>query len=234
MDYAVTRRLLAKLDKWEPLEPRFSDEENSEPEDSELDSDEDEDEDSFEVETPEQIVLSINRVLNVTWKVAIHKKAEGERWLKRIDVECIGPNGTIGSASSLYIDRDSIRSGFFLEMDEISQELSNLAGEVFDHGGFLNESLYFKGNQAWNDELDSGPLLVIGTLEINDRAMRRKGLGKALCKLLIAVARKISKLEDVFEEDKPIHPIITPGVLVSTSSHNMIIIITESLPFITS
>lgn len=207
MDYAVSRRLLTKLDEWVPC---FLNEE-----DIELGSEEAEADQGFKVEEPEQIVISNNQSLNVRWSIYIGDNSEGEPWLKFIKVCCIGPHGNIGSAISHYINRDMIRPDFFYRMDEISKEFSDLSGELFDVSGHLNDCVKRKGNKAWGEELDEGALLVISSLEINNRAMRRLGLGTAMSRLVISVASKISRVMDL---ESSIHTIVEPGVLVSNSS----------------
>jgi GNAT superfamily N-acetyltransferase len=119
-------------------------------------------------------------------------------------------------------------------MEEPSQEMADLAFDVFDKYGYLKlkykDHCVQKGIGVWGEELDYGGLLLIEHIEITERDWRRKGLGRVMVNLLVDKAKQKSKPKPMspaeaelsqllhgteeFEEYASVHTIVKPGFLV--------------------
>ena len=168
-------------------------------EDEYNDDDDDEDARDYDVEEHEQLIPGDPQKV-VDLRVAVCKEDEEfGSWLENIHVRCTHEGKTIGHALGRYICREQIRSNFWRDMEEPSQDMADIAFGLFDRYGclkakFKNQSVQ-KGTGVWGEELDYGLLLFIERVEITDREWRRNGLGKAMITLLIQKAEKKSKPE---------------------------------------
>ncbi len=89
----------------------------------------------------------------------------------------------VGYCQGKLIRRRQIRATFYHEMEEPSTETSLLAFDLFDRYGRLRSEIkdhtVRKGSGVWNEELDSGDILLIEEVKI-DKEYRRRGLGKKM------------------------------------------------------
>lgn len=89
----------------------------------------------------------------------------------------------IGHAYARLIRRDSIRETFHEDIEEASQDSSQLGFELFDRYGCLKPELIEhcvkKGSGVWGDEVDAGSILLVETVRV-DKEWRRKGIGARL------------------------------------------------------
>lgn len=101
----------------------------------------------------------------------------------------------IGHAFARLIRRDCIRPTFHEDMEEASQDSSQLGFELFDRYGCLKGELIDhcvkKGSGAWGDEVDVGSILLVETVRV-DKEWRRKGIG---AKLVMNLWRKAKKTD---------------------------------------
>ncbi|PIL27414.1 hypothetical protein GSI_10562 [Ganoderma sinense ZZ0214-1] len=79
-------------------------------------------------------------------------------------------HGGVGSLTALKINRRQLRGDFIMVMDDESQELSDFATTLFDDMGHLKpefmEHEHQKGSGVWGHELDSGVLLYILSVDV--------------------------------------------------------------------
>lgn len=106
-------------------------------------------------------------------------------WLKSIKIvkaEDSHNARQIGYCHAKLIDRDRIRGTFYRNMEEPTNDLSELAFSLFDRWGNLKSELRnhtIKKAQVWGEELDEGKFLLIEEFTI-DENHRRKGYGRKL------------------------------------------------------
>lgn len=63
-------------------------------------------------------------------------------WCKELRADVVAQNSErAGSCTARLIDRDRIRTKIYTEMDEISNDTSELAFGIFDRWGFLKPDL---------------------------------------------------------------------------------------------
>ncbi|MCJ1400991.1 hypothetical protein MMC11_004202 [Xylographa trunciseda] len=123
------------------------------------------------------------------------------------------PDQQIASCKAWLIDREPIRSNFYTEMEEPTQDLSDLAFTVFDRWGCLKPEIrdhpVKKGSGVWGKEIDKGRILVIEYLAV-DKEFRRQGIAKKLfedlwakvkttepdCRFAMAWATRLNHRED--------------------------------------
>lgn len=99
----------------------------------------------------------------------------------------------IGHAFARLIRRDYIRPKFHENMEEASQDSSQLRFELFDRYGCLKgeliEHCVKKGSGVWGDEVDVGNILLVETVKV-DKEWRRKGIGAKLVTNVWRTAKK--------------------------------------------
>ncbi|KAJ5748236.1 uncharacterized protein N7511_009932 [Penicillium nucicola] len=163
-------------------------------------------------------------------------------WMKSFVAECTCDGVDVARAVARYIDRERMRSRFWENMEEPSEETCDVAFHVFDRYGRVNlkyrDHPVQNGTGIWGSELDNGPLFLIEILHIKDLELRRKGLGQKVVSLLLNKVEnfclgkkedhrkrfrdmlrdeKFAKLCDIFDEDfekswNP-HALVIPGIL---------------------
>ncbi|KAF3196000.1 hypothetical protein TWF225_000351 [Orbilia oligospora] len=114
---------------------------------------------------------------------------DSRTWLKNIHVAVNFEGKTIGYGLGRYVNRDIVQSRFRAEMEEPSQELCDIAFDLFDSHAhlkreFINHPVR-KGTGVWGKELDHGNFLVIENVRIYDASWRRKGIGKRIVRDMI-------------------------------------------------
>lgn len=82
-----------------------------------------------------------------------------------------------------YIDRESIRANFYFHMEEPTQDLRNLAFDLFDNWGcakdeFLHHPIN-SGTGVWSEELNQEEIILFESITV-DKEFRRQGIGKKL------------------------------------------------------
>lgn len=85
----------------------------------------------------------------------------------------------VGFCYAQSIDRNRIRDHFWEAMDGRSQELSELATDLFDDRGNLLTDPIQSVTAVWGKELDQGPFLMLDKIKITEER-RRQGHGKRL------------------------------------------------------
>ncbi|KAK6532458.1 hypothetical protein TWF281_006646 [Arthrobotrys megalospora] len=119
------------------------------------------------------------------------EEEEFQDWMSTIHVEASFDGKVIGSGLGRYVKKGRIQSNFRRDMEEPSQDLSDIAFNLFDRYGRLKSDLknhaIRKGTGAWGNELDIGSLFIIEYIRI-DSDWRRKGVGKRIATDLIEKA----------------------------------------------
>ncbi len=127
--------------------------------------------------------------------------------MEKIDGFATEKGSQIGICDSKLIKRRRITSNFWVEMEELTRETSDLAFELFDRYGRLEPKYYkhdFKrGTGAWGPELDSGDILLFESLSIASQ-WRRRGLGTKIVKAI---------LDKVREKSRRFFALVRPGYL---------------------
>ncbi|KAJ4348111.1 uncharacterized protein N0V89_009483 [Didymosphaeria variabile] len=124
------------------------------------------------------------------------------RWLEQMDgtVEVADPANPnkplhVGYCNAKLIRRRRMQS-FYSDLEQPSQETSNLAFELFDRYGRLKkmfkEQIIKKGSGIWGDEFDHGDLLLLEYISIQE-PYRRQGLGHRLVTAVLDETRGKSK-----------------------------------------
>lgn len=107
-------------------------------------------------------------------------------------ISCAGER-QVGGCNAKLIRRGMIRESFWLEMEEPTQETSDLAFDLFDRYGRLNPEVYEhdvnKGTGVWGKELDRGDLLLFEYVSV-DIAHRRRGIGTKLVNAILEKTKK--------------------------------------------
>ncbi|QKX63191.1 uncharacterized protein TRUGW13939_10360 [Talaromyces rugulosus] len=115
-------------------------------------------------------------------------------WRDDITAKCTHKGKAIGHAFARFIYRGMVTKNFWEKMDECSQDVGEIAWRVFDRYGFLKDKFkshpVHRGTGVWRSELDNGPLLLIEKVFITDVECRRKGVGGAMVRQLLAVGEK--------------------------------------------
>lgn len=125
-------------------------------------------------------------------------------------------NKQIGSCHAKLIRRGKMRESFWSEMEQPTQETSDLAFDLFDRYGRLNPEFYEhdvnKGTGVWGNELDRGDLLLFENLTV-DAVHRRRGIGTKLVNAILEKTRKkVSERVGFFA-------LVRPGFLWREVSH---------------
>lgn len=133
-------------------------------------------------------------------------------WMEEMEgfVTCVGDSIDVGKPKEVgyceakLIRRARIGSIFHHEMEQPSEDTSDLAFEVFDRYGRLKTEFkghpVRKGTGVWKDELDTGDLLLIEFLRI-EKEYRSCGLGKKLVMAMVDKTRQ--KSESFFTVAEP-------------------------------
>lgn len=112
----------------------------------------------------------------------------GFSWLEQIDTYATEGSERIATCDAKLIRRDQIRSAFWIEMEEPTEETSSLAFDLFDRYGRLKREHYehsFKrGSGAWGRELDHGDILLIEKISVT-LPQRRHGIGTQIVKVTL-------------------------------------------------
>ncbi|KAI0099041.1 hypothetical protein GGR51DRAFT_536560 [Nemania sp. FL0031] len=118
------------------------------------------------------------------------------RWSKQINGFVNVGQSRVADCDAKLLRRDSIRSAFWTEMEELCEETSLLAFELFDRYGRLNreysEHEIRKGSGIWGKELDHGDILMVENIHI-EPLWRRQGVGTKLVSAVLDKARHESK-----------------------------------------
>ena len=174
----------------------LSTDETSDVSDSDYDEEEHEDvefedfeDKEYEVEEHEHVIPDTSGT--ATLKLVVKKDEEFQEWMQSIYVTCSYGGEIIGRALSRYVNRDWIRSHFWRDMEEPSEDMASIAFDIFDRYGYLKkefiEHCVRKGSGVWGEEMDHGRLLLLETISV-DAEWRRRGLGMAMAKALIKKA----------------------------------------------
>ncbi|KAJ0416963.1 hypothetical protein BJY00DRAFT_290635 [Aspergillus carlsbadensis] len=115
-------------------------------------------------------------------------------WTTEFGAICLRNGVTVASALARYINREHIRHNFWQEMEGPSQDMCNVAFEVFDQYGTIKSKFRHhpvqRGTGVWGDELDGGPLFLIEEVHVTAPNLRRKGLGQKVVSLLLNKAER--------------------------------------------
>lgn len=109
-----------------------------------------------------------------TVQVTTEPHDEHPRLLKHIYINAQHPmDGRVGSLVALEINRDKCRGDFISILDEESQELSEFATTLFDKFGMLKPELveheHLKGTGVWGRELDSGKIIYVVSVDVEEK-----------------------------------------------------------------
>ncbi len=151
-------------------------------EDDESDQEEDIDEDDGESEDIDESEEEDNEDESDEYS-----EFEEFKWLKSIDVNIKAENSVddrlIGHCHAKLIDREPIRATFYRDMEEPTNDTSELAFHLFDRWGCLKSEFrdhpVKKGTGVWGVELDKSKFLFIEDLKVNENN-RRNGYGRKL------------------------------------------------------
>ncbi|KAF4453138.1 putative ankyrin repeat family protein [Fusarium austroafricanum] len=120
---------------------------------------------------------------------------EGFRWFETIngEINLKRPNSAakqslLGFCTSALLRRKIIRGSFYHDIEEPTQESSEMGFALFDRYGRLKPE--FKkhaskpGSGIWGDEMDIGDIHLIDRMQIND-SHRHRGIGKMLLEAVL-------------------------------------------------
>ncbi|KAJ2969551.1 hypothetical protein NQ176_g8604 [Zarea fungicola] len=114
-------------------------------------------------------------------------------WLEQIYTTAIQGSEQIAICDAQLIRRDQIKFAFWEQMKKPTKLLHDLAFELFDRYGRLNQKYYrhsFKrGSSVWGRELDHGDILLIDSITVIS-PKRRRGLGTRVIEALLDKTRK--------------------------------------------
>ncbi|KAI1181439.1 hypothetical protein F5B17DRAFT_452409, partial [Nemania serpens] len=118
------------------------------------------------------------------------------RWCRQINGFANVGQSQVAYCDAKLLRRDSVRSAFWTEMEELCEESSLLAFELFDRYGRLNREYskheIRKGSGVWGKELDHGDILMIENIDI-EPLWRRQGVGAKLVRAVLDKARHESR-----------------------------------------
>lgn len=121
----------------------------------------------------------------------------------------------VGSCEASLIRRGQMRKAFWQNLEEPSQETSDLAFSLFDRYGRLGFKFYEhdfeKGSGVWGKELDHGDILLLDWIRV-DPKWRRRGIATKL------VNDILQKTKTKVADDVGFFAVVNPGVL--NSEHN--------------
>lgn len=110
-------------------------------------------------------------------------------WLKKYHAEEKRVGQIVASCVAYRIDRKPIRADFYTEMEDPTQELADLAFDLFDRWGCVKDDFLYhsvkKGTGIWGEELNRGKILLFQSLTVEEN-LRRQGIGRKLAQNLWA------------------------------------------------
>lgn len=110
-------------------------------------------------------------------------------WLKKNHAEEKRGGRIVASCVAYRIDRKPIRANFYTEMEEPTQDLAELAFDLFDRWGCVKDDFLYhpvkKGTGTWGEELNGGKILFFQSLTVEEN-FRRQGIGRKLAQNLWA------------------------------------------------
>lgn len=117
---------------------------------------------------------------------------EESPWLKNYHAEEKRGGRIVASCVAHRIDRKPITANFYEEMEELSEDFANLALNLFDRWGCVNDDFLYhpvkKGTGIWGEELNRGKILLFQSLTAEEN-VRRQGIGRELVQDLWAKVR---------------------------------------------
>jgi hypothetical protein len=175
-------------------------------------------EDELEAEEHQHITPGDHpQTINIRLSLTNGQKEEFP-WMQDFTVTCILNGDNVAFAMARYIDRELIHHDFWQKMEAPSQDMSDVAFDVFDQYGYIKSKfkshLMQRGTGLWNDELDHGPLFLIEILQVYELKLRRKGLGQKIVSLLLSKAEQYSlRVTRPDSEPSNLHALVQPGWL---------------------
>jgi GNAT superfamily N-acetyltransferase len=152
--------------------------------------------------------------------------------MKTFIAECTCDGIVVAPALARYIDREGVRSEFWEKMEVPSEDMCDIAFQVFDRYGIIKAKYkdhpVQRGSGIWGNELDYGPLFLFEELHVAVE-LRWKGLGHKIASLLLDKAKQFC-LEDkldsenadlvygsnqAFERAWTLHALVNPGILIA-------------------
>ena len=116
-------------------------------------------------------------------------------WLEQMDGTVTHGTSSVSCDAKLMC-RDQIISTFYDEMEQPTLETSHLAFDLFDRYGRLSQEFRQhptrKGSGIWQDELDSGDMLLFEEISV-DELYRRRKLGSKLVQAILETGRRKSE-----------------------------------------
>jgi GNAT superfamily N-acetyltransferase len=153
-------------------------------------------------------------------------------WMKTFIAECTYDGVVVATALARYIDREGVRSEFWGKMEVPSEDMCDIAFQVFDRYGTIKAKYkdhpVQRESGVWGNELNYGPLFLFEELHVAAE-LRRKGLGHKVASLLLDKAKQFC-LEDkpdsenadlvygsnqAFERAWTLHALVNPGILTA-------------------
>jgi GNAT superfamily N-acetyltransferase len=118
-------------------------------------------------------------------------------WLEQMDDTVTCEGATAAYCNAKLIRRDQVRSDFYEEVEQPSQETSKMAFDLFDRYGRLKMEFqahpFLKGSGVWQDELNDGDILLIEDIRVDERYRRQKLASKLLQAVLDKARTKSRK-----------------------------------------
>lgn len=113
-------------------------------------------------------------------------------WLKNYHAEEKRGGRIVASSVAQLIDRKSIRATFYEEMGEETEDLADLAFNLFDRWGCVKDDFLYhpvkKGTGIWGEELNRGKILLFQSLTAEEDA-RSQGIARKVVEDLWAKVR---------------------------------------------
>lgn len=113
-------------------------------------------------------------------------------WLKNYHAKEKRGDRIVASCVAQRIDRKAIKANFYEEMGERSEDLADLAFNLFDRWGCINDDILYhpvkKGTGIWGEELNRGKILLFQSLTAEED-VRRQGIGRKVVQDLWAKVR---------------------------------------------
>ncbi|KAK4196093.1 hypothetical protein QBC40DRAFT_268719 [Triangularia verruculosa] len=113
-------------------------------------------------------------------------------WMEQIDGAANVDHKQVADCDAKLIRRARMRGAFWVQMEEPSEETSDLALEPFDRYGCLNPEYcdheIRKGSGVWGQELDHGDILLFESLGV-EPLWRHQGIGTRIVNAILDKAR---------------------------------------------
>ena len=104
-------------------------------------------------------------------------------WHKAFNPEETRGCSAIANMVAQYTNRESIRANFYLHIEEPTQDLCDLAFDLFGHWGCVKDEFLHHPIKSetgdWGKELDRGEIILFEYITV-DKEFRRQGIGKKL------------------------------------------------------